>query len=122
MQLSFTRCRPSIDSGRFVLGAFINSGQTCASMKRLYVHDDVCSALVGFSKNIPVCNGLDEASILGPIQNKMQYQKVEELVDDAVSNGAHIYSTEGKTSDTGFFYPTTLLTNVSDDMRIVKEE
>jgi len=50
-------------------GAFINNGQTCAALKRLYIHEDVhdavCEALVEFAKNIPVGDGMNEESILG---------------------------------------------------------
>ena len=54
-------------------GAFINNGQTCAALKRLYVHDSihdaVCAALVAFARTIPLGDGMDEASVLGPVQN-----------------------------------------------------
>jgi len=107
-------------------GAFINSGQTCAALKRLYVHEDVydavCDALVGFTKNIPMGDGLDEGSFLGPVQNKMQFDKVKDLVDDAISKGAKAIVGANPQSGPGYFYPVTLLTNVTDEMRVVKEE
>ncbi|MET3778317.1 acyl-CoA reductase-like NAD-dependent aldehyde dehydrogenase [Rhizobium alvei] len=71
-------------------GAFINNGQTCAALKRLYVHDSihdaVCDELVAYAKNIPVGNGMEEASMLGPMQNQMQFDKVSRLVADAKRN------------------------------------
>ncbi len=107
-------------------GAFINGGQTCAALKRLYVHadvyDDVCAALTEFAGNIPVGNGLDENMILGPVQNEMQYNKVRGLVDDAVANGARVLLGANPEDGKGYFYPTTLLADVSDGMRIVDEE
>ncbi|MBL4894116.1 MAG: aldehyde dehydrogenase family protein [Emcibacter sp.] len=107
-------------------GAFINGGQTCAALKRLYVHedvyDDVCTALTEFAKNIPMGNGLDENMILGPVQNEMQYNKVKNLVDDAVANGARVLLGANPESGPGYFYPTTLLADVSDGTRIVDEE
>ncbi|PHR55802.1 MAG: aldehyde dehydrogenase [Robiginitomaculum sp.] len=107
-------------------GAFINSGQTCAALKRLYVHadvyDDVCTHLTAFAKNMPMGNGLDEANVLGPIQNAMQYSKVEELVEDAVANGARVLLGANPTKGKGYFYPTTILADCTDDMRIVAEE
>ncbi|MEA2817743.1 MAG: hypothetical protein QOI93_5580 [Rhodospirillaceae bacterium] len=52
-------------------GAFINNGQTCAALKRLYVHDniyaDVCDSLAAYAGKIPVGDGLDEKNVLGPI-------------------------------------------------------
>ncbi len=107
-------------------GAFINGGQTCAALKRLYVHedvyDDVCAALTEFTKNIPMGNGLDENMIMGPIQNEMQYNKVKGLVDDAVAGGARVLLGANPEDGPGYFYPLTLLADVSDGMRIVDEE
>ena len=108
-------------------GAFINGGQTCAALKRLYVHadvyDDVCTALAEFAGNIPVGDGLDENNILGPLQNEMQYNKVKGLVEDAVKNGARILlGANPVDGGKGYFYPTTLLADASDGMRIVDEE
>ena len=77
---------------RLFWGAFINNGQTCAALKRLYVHDDVyddvCNELAAYAKNIPVGDGLDEKSVLGPIQNRMQRDKVARLFQAAKSAGA----------------------------------
>jgi acyl-CoA reductase-like NAD-dependent aldehyde dehydrogenase len=73
-------------------GAFINNGQTCAALKRLYVHEDVygdvCDGLVGFARSVPVGNGLDEKNVLGPVQNAMQHDKVSRLVKAASCSAA----------------------------------
>ncbi|HFB54703.1 MAG TPA: aldehyde dehydrogenase family protein [Hellea balneolensis] len=107
-------------------GGFINGGQTCAALKRLYVHadvyEDVCTHLTEFAKNVPLGNGLDENVALGPVQNKMQYDKVTELVADAVANGARVLLGANPQDGPGYFYPTTLLADCTDDMRIVAEE
>ena len=107
-------------------GAFINGGQTCAALKRLYVHEDVyedvCAALTEFAGNMPLGNGLDENMVLGPVQNEMQYNKVKDLVDDAVANGARVLLGANPEGGIGYFYPTTLLADVTDGMRIVDEE
>ncbi len=107
-------------------GAFINNGQTCAALKRLYVHEsifeEVCSALVEFAKNIPVGDGLDENTILGPLTNEMQYKTVVELVENAKKNGAEILLGGNPQEGKGYFYPPTLVRNVSHDIRLVKEE
>ncbi|WP_339862933.1 aldehyde dehydrogenase family protein [Paremcibacter congregatus] len=107
-------------------GAFINGGQTCAALKRLYVHEDVyedvCAALAEFAGNIPMGEGLDENMILGPVQNKMQYDKVKGLVDDAVAQGARVLLGANPQEGPGYFYPATLLADVSDGMRVVDEE
>ena len=75
-------------------GAFINTGQTCAALKRLYVHADiyeeVCQALTEVAKNMPMGVGLDEANVLGPLQNKAQYDIVDALVRKATDSGARV--------------------------------
>ncbi len=107
-------------------GSFINSGQTCAALKRMYVHedvyDDVCMHLTEFAKNMPMGNGLDESNVLGPVQNAMQYNIVKELVDDAIANGARVLLGANPQEGPGYFYPTTILADCTDDMRIVAEE
>jgi len=107
-------------------GAFINNGQTCAALKRLYVHDSiydaVCEELTKFTNNIPVGNGLDENNIIGPVQNEMQYDIVRRLVDDAVEAGAKVLTGANPEKGPGYFYPLTLLADVTDDMDVCREE
>ena len=72
-------------------GAFQNSGQVCLAIKRLYVHesvyDEVCNELVAIAKNTVVDDGSKQGTKLGPLQNKMQYEKVKAFLDDARKNG-----------------------------------
>jgi acyl-CoA reductase-like NAD-dependent aldehyde dehydrogenase len=107
-------------------GAFINNGQTCAALKRLYVPDniyeEVCEALVEVAGQVPVGPGLDEKNILGPIQNRMQYDKVVDLVEDAKRQGARVLCGGEAPDGPGFFYPVTIVADVTDGMRIVDEE
>jgi acyl-CoA reductase-like NAD-dependent aldehyde dehydrogenase len=111
---------------RLFWGAFINNGQTCAALKRLYVPDniyeDLCQALVDYAGNVTVGHGLDENSVLGPIQNKMQFDKVVELVEDAKRSGARVLCGGEAPGGDGFFYPVTIVADASDGMRIVDEE
>lgn len=104
-------------------GAFINNGQTCAAMKRLYVHQDVynevCEALTEFAKSIPVGDGQDEGSILGPIANQMQFDKVKRLVDDAKGKGRVLL---GGDAGEGLFFPPTLIADLSSADPLVAEE
>ncbi|PRA97832.1 aldehyde dehydrogenase [Chryseobacterium sp. MYb7] len=107
-------------------GAFLNMGQTCACLKRLYVHENnyekVVTALADYSSNIPMGNGADETSVLGPIQNKMQYDKIQDLIRDAESIGADFIFTGHKPNLEGYFIPVTLVGNVDNGNRIVDEE
>ncbi|WP_413249408.1 aldehyde dehydrogenase family protein [Sinomonas flava] len=108
-------------------GAFINTGQTCAALKRLYVHtdiyEDVCTALAAYAATVPMGVGLDEASLLGPVQNRAQYDTVAVLVQAARDAGARILT--GGTPDPdapGFFYPATLVADIDNDNPLVREE
>ena len=107
-------------------GAFINNGQTCAALKRLYVHDSiyeaVCEALSEYAARIIVGDGLDETSALGPIQNEAQFNKVRELINDARANGGRILTGGAPLDRPGYFYPVTLVADVTDGVRLVDEE
>lgn len=103
-------------------GAFINNGQTCAALKRLYIHEDVhdavCEALVDFAKNIPVGDGMSEESILGPVQNTMQFETVSRLVAEGQSEGRVLLGGEPK----GLFHPITIIDGLSQENALIKEE
>jgi acyl-CoA reductase-like NAD-dependent aldehyde dehydrogenase len=107
-------------------GCFINAGQTCAALKRLYVHQDQHDEIVGkfadYVAKIPVGNGLDPKNLIGPVSNQMQLDKVVAYVDDARARGATIVTGGVRPKAPGFFYPLTVISNASDDMRVVKEE
>ena len=108
-------------------GAFINTGQTCAALKRLYVHDsvyeDVVEALAEIARNTPMGNGLDENNVLGPIQNKQQFEIVSRLVEDARERGARIVTGGSPASELGeLFYPITLVADIEDGAALVDEE
>lgn len=104
-------------------GAFINNGQTCAAMKRLYVHesihDAVCDALAAYAKNVPVGNGMEETSILGPIQNRAQFDKVSRLVADAKARGRVLLGGE---AGEGLFFPPTIVAGLRNGDALVDEE
>ena len=107
-------------------GCFINAGQTCAALKRLYVHEDqyedVVRKFADYCARIPVGNGLDPKNLIGPIANKMQFDKVVDYVEDARANGARIVLGGKKPGGKGLFYPLTVIADTTDDMRVVKEE
>jgi acyl-CoA reductase-like NAD-dependent aldehyde dehydrogenase len=107
-------------------GAFINGGQTCAALKRLYVHDSlydaVCEALVEFAQTVPMGDGLDENNQLGPIQNAMQFDKVRGMVEEARQAGARILCGGTPRGGDGYFYPITLVADAREGMRLVDEE
>ena len=67
-------------------------------------------------------DGRNEDARLGPLQNKMQFDKVKELVDDAVKHGGRVLCGGQPTSGPGYFFPLTLVADVNDGMRLVDEE
>ncbi|GAB3185357.1 aldehyde dehydrogenase family protein [Nesterenkonia halophila] len=108
-------------------GAFINTGQTCAAMKRLYVpdslYDQVCESLLEVAKNAPMGVGREEQNVLGPLQNAVQRDIVVRLVDEAKAAGARVLiGGEHDPEAPGFFYPTTLVADVDPQNPLVIEE
>lgn len=108
-------------------GAFINAGQTCASLKRLYVHESlyeqVVEAVARVVERIPMGNGLDEQNMLGPLQNKQQFDIVTRLVEDAKARGARVVAGGAPAGELGeLFYRATLLADVTDGMPVVDQE
>lgn len=106
--------------------AFINMGQTCAALKRLYVHDDIyealCEKLAQIANAQTVGNGLEAGTTFGPIQNANQFRIVSELVEDAKANGARILSGGEPLAGNGYFFPPTIVADISDGSRLVDEE
>jgi acyl-CoA reductase-like NAD-dependent aldehyde dehydrogenase len=107
-------------------GAFMNNGQVCSAVKRVYVpesiYDDVVEGLAERARTIKVGEGNEEDVKLGPINNEPQYERVKELVADALSRGATAV-TGGKAMDRpGYFFEPTILAGLSDGTRIVDEE
>jgi phenylacetaldehyde dehydrogenase len=108
-------------------GAFINTGQTCAALKRLYVHDDiydaVCSELTAVAAAMPMGVGIDENNVLGPLQNRQQFDIVARLVEAAKASGARVLlGGNPDTGQPGNFYPTTLVADIDNDNPLVAEE
>jgi betaine-aldehyde dehydrogenase len=113
-----------------IYGRFVNCGQTCIAVKRLYLFEKIAETFikkfVERVKAIRVGDGLKPETTMGPLNNAQQREKVEELVDDAVNSGATVLTgakrPQGPEFGKGLFYLPTALTDVRDDARIVKEE
>ncbi len=105
---------------------FVNSGQVCMAIKRIYAHediyDDLCDALTEEARNAPYGDGLDPKNKLGPLQNKMQYDKVVEIFEATKRSGARILVGGDVPDRTGYFLPPTYVTDIDDDSRLVTEE
>ena len=108
-------------------GCFINAGQTCAALKRLYVHDSlydqVVEALAGLASAMPMGIGLSETNVLGPLQNQKQFDIVKGLVDDARERGARIVTGGEPAPDLGpLFYRATIVADIEDGAPLVDQE
>ncbi|MEO8602651.1 MAG: aldehyde dehydrogenase family protein [bacterium] len=107
-------------------GAFQNSGQVCTAIKRLYVHEKVYDAIVDGmverAKSVKVGPASEADSQLGPINNKMQFEKVVGLVEDAKKSGGKILSGGAPLSGSGYFLPPTIVTGLAAGSRLVDEE
>ena len=108
--------------------AFQNNAQFCNSTKRLYIHEDVYDevrdALADFiTHHVKVGDGAEADTDLGPIQNSMQYGKVQDYFADCHVNG-YAFALGGEIDEkaAGWFVPVSLVDNPPDDSRIVREE
>ena len=107
--------------------SFSNAGQVCIAAKRVYIHkdiyDDLSKAIAEYAKTVVVGDGSQQGTGVGPIQNKKQYERVLELVQDAKDNGYKFLTGGDKDpSGTGYYVPITILDNPPEDARIVAEE
>jgi succinate-semialdehyde dehydrogenase/glutarate-semialdehyde dehydrogenase len=103
-----------------------NMGEACTAANRFYVHekvhDEFAKKLTAKMSGLKMGNGLDDGVTLGPLVNKDGLAKVVELVDDAVKKGAKILTGGKAPGGPGFFYPATVLANVSNDAKMLNEE
>ena len=106
--------------------AFANNGQICIATKRAFIHNDVYDrvrdALVAYSKTVTVGDGLEQGNLIGPINNRPQYDRVLNLIKDAKANGYRLLTGDQPIDSAGYFVPVTLIDNPPDDSRIVREE
>ena len=106
-------------------GAFLNSGQVCIALKRLYVHESVydalCEEIAILANAAVVGDGRDPLTQFGPVQNRMQYDKVCDYVADAKANG-RIIAGGDIPEGPGFFVPLTVVRDIEDGTRVVDEE
>jgi len=108
------------------LGAFLNTAQICVATKRLYVHEDVYDGLrdrlATIAAATKVGDGAEQGTVLGPIQNKRQYDRVMALLDDAKANQLTLIQGADIPDGGGYFVPVTIVDNPPEDSRVVQEE
>ncbi|KAH6635669.1 Aldehyde/histidinol dehydrogenase [Chaetomium sp. MPI-SDFR-AT-0129] len=111
-------------------GAVFNSGQSCCSIERVYVdekiHDEFVTAVQEVLKGYKLGDPLDKTTHLGPVISKRSKETIEAHIKDALGRGAVNATPENETfsklPEKGNFVAPTLLTNVTHEMRVIKEE
>jgi acyl-CoA reductase-like NAD-dependent aldehyde dehydrogenase len=110
-------------AARLAVGGYAYSGQVCISVQRIFVHDSIYDDFMGkFTSEVSAIkrgDPLDEDTGIGPMINEAEARRVEQWVDEAVSEGAAIVT--GGPRD-GLFYPPTILENTRRGMKVVDEE
>jgi succinate-semialdehyde dehydrogenase/glutarate-semialdehyde dehydrogenase len=103
-----------------------NIGEACTAANRFYVAESVASDFVeGLAKRmaaLKVGRGTEEGVQVGPLINEDQRSKVKDLVDDALNRGAKRVVGAEPVDGAGYFYPPTVLSDIPDDARMLKEE
>ncbi|KAM0541238.1 hypothetical protein ACHAPJ_013326 [Fusarium lateritium] len=115
-------------ASQIAFATFLNSGQICIAVKRIYVHEDIYDSFKdAFMTNLSqlkVGDGLVDGVFMGPVQNKFQYGRIQELLTDITTNNYNILKggnvPEGLKQ--GFFIQPIVVDNPPDDSRIVTEE
>jgi aldehyde dehydrogenase (NAD+) len=107
-------------------GAFRNTGQICVAAKRLYVHEDIYEeffrAFVDYAATVKMGDGAKQGTQLGPIQNRMQFERVRELIADSIAHGYKVHSIGEQPPGDGYFTPLTVVEDPPEASRIVAEE
>ncbi len=118
------------DIDKAVSGAMLaklrNMGEACTAANRMIVHESVASEfatkLAEKMSALKVLRGLDDDSNIGPIIDEKSRESIHELVTDAITKGAKALTGGAVPAGAGYFYPPTVLSGVSRDARILKEE
>jgi len=110
---------------KILAGALVNAGQVCLAIKRVFVHesqyDAMCDELAKLAKQVVVGDGLEQGTQMGPLQNKMQFEKAKEFLDDARKHGTVIAGGNPMQRD-GYFIEPTVVRDIADDARLVRDE
>ena len=109
-------------------GGFVNAGQVCTSIERVYVFESVIDqfteAIIEEAKKVVLGNPMDPNTDIGPMASKAQQEKAIQKVEQAVSDGARLLAGGNvpKDFENGYFYQPTVLDKIKPNMEIVTEE
>lgn len=106
-------------------GAFSNAGQVCVAIKRIYapdaIYDELCNELARLAQEAVPGNGLQQGVSIGPVQNRMQFDKLKATLDEARSRGTIIAGVKIPDGP-GYFIQPTVVRDISEGTRLVDEE
>lgn len=112
-------------AGKVFQGAMTNAGQICVAVKRAYVpesiYDPFCDELARLANAAVVDDGARQGAQIGPVQNRMQFEKIKEFLADAREKGNVIAGGEALDRP-GYFIPPTIVRDLPEDARLVQEE
>jgi len=105
---------------------FFNSGQVCVAGSRLYAHrkvfDRVVDGISQIARDIKVAPGDDPQSQMGPLVSHTQFERVTGYIATGLSEGARVATGGGRAGNRGWFVQPTVLLDVNEQMRVVREE
>ena len=111
---------------KIFFGAFFNTAQICVATKRLYVHEDVYDGLrdrlAAIAKATKMGDGSEQGTTMGPIQNKRQFDRVMNLLEDARAQDLTLIEASDIPDGEGYFIPITIVDNPPEASRVVQEE
>ena len=118
------------DLGTAIPGAanaiFFNHGQCCSAGSRIYaeksIFDQVVAGIAEDAKKITLGAGMDESTGMGPLVSQEQLDRVTELTESGIAEGAEVVCGGARKGDKGYFFEPTVLTNTNPNMRVVREE
>nr|WP_274377701.1 NAD-dependent succinate-semialdehyde dehydrogenase [Nitrosopumilus maritimus] len=107
-------------------GRFINCGQSCVASKRFFVGkniaEDFIELFIKKASELKVGDPMSIETDIGPLSSKDGLETISGIVEDAKAKGAEVLLGGEEMDGNGYFYKPTILTNITPDMRIAKEE
>ncbi|WP_068087870.1 aldehyde dehydrogenase family protein [Novosphingobium rosa] len=116
---------PALAAQKVYQGAMTNAGQICVAIKRAYVHDSIhdafCEEIARLAQAAVVDEGTRQGVTIGPVQNRMQFEKVSALLADARGKG-QVLAGGAPLDRPGYFIPPTIIAGLDDEAPLVREE
>jgi succinate-semialdehyde dehydrogenase/glutarate-semialdehyde dehydrogenase len=117
---------PQAAGAASAMGKSRNAGQVCVSPTRFFVEEAIyerfTTAFTEKAASLKVGNGLDSANQMGPLANERRIAAMEQLVADARDKGARVTTGGSRIGNLGYYFPLTVLADVPDDARAMREE